>query len=237
MGGFTGCSSCSSRVAWHSRPRSWADAFDFAGRGLMARRRTHEFGRGSAFHALDRRVAINLSWEWIGLGLIYLLVRNLPRTQNETSALVGIIVATAFAVSVYGLYQLTIELPLIRAEYLRNPQAILQKLGIEPGGRSEELFRNRLMGSTEIFSTFGLANSLAGYLVGPVVIALAVVFQKSGTPRRVRAKVGGAFYVGTAHSGTPRLPDADKEPQRVAGAAGGVVLLGWALAVKCRNVY
>ncbi len=53
----------------------------------------------------------------------------------------------------------------------------MQKLGIEPGGRGEELFRNRLLGSTELFSTFGLANSLAGFIVGPLVIALAVAFQ------------------------------------------------------------
>jgi hypothetical protein len=131
----------------------------------------------SASHAADRRPAINLAWEWVALGLIYLMMRNLPRTRDESSALAGIMVATAFAVSVYGLYQLRVELPLIRAEYLRNPQAILQRLSIAPGGRGEELFRNRLMGSTEIWSTFALANSLAGYLVGPLVVALAVAFQ------------------------------------------------------------
>ena len=83
----------------------------------------------SASHALDRRPAINLAWEWVALGLIYLLLRNLPRTRDESSALAGVMVATAFAVSVYGLYQLTVELPLIRAEYLRNPQADLAKAG------------------------------------------------------------------------------------------------------------
>ena len=147
---------------------SWTDAMVT---GLML------LVAASASHALDRRPAINLAWEWVALGLIYLLVRNLPRTRDESSALAGIIVATAFAVSVYGLYQLKVELPLIRAEYLRNPQGILQRLSIAPGGRGEELFRNRLMGSTEIWSTFALANSLAGYLVGPLVLALAVVFQ------------------------------------------------------------
>ncbi len=152
---------------------SWTDAL-VAGLMLLV--------AASASHALDRRPAINLAWEWVALGLIYLLLRNLPRTRDESSALAGIIVATAFAVSVYGLYQLTVELPLIRAEYLRNPQAILQRLNIAPGGRGEELFRNRLLGSTEIWSTFALANSLAGYIVGPLVLALAVAFQ--GVVRR-----------------------------------------------------
>jgi O-Antigen ligase len=149
---------------------SWTDA---AVVGLMA------LVAASAFHALDRRPAINLAWEWAGLGMIYLLVRNLPRTQDESSALAGVLVATAFAVSVYGVYQLTIELPLIRAEYMRNPQAMLQRLGIEPNTTGEVLFRNRLL-STEIWSTFALANSLAGYLVGPLVVALAVAFRALG---------------------------------------------------------
>ena len=147
---------------------SWTDALVVGLMGLVAM---------SAFHSLDRRPAINLAWEWAALGLIYLMLRNLPRTRDESSALAGIMVATAFAVSVYGMYQLTVELPLIRAEYVRNPQAILQRLNIAPGGRGEELFKNRLMGSTEIWSTFALANSLAGYLVGPLVLALAVAFQ------------------------------------------------------------
>jgi hypothetical protein len=130
----------------------------------------------SASHALDRRPAINLAWEWVAIGLVYLLLRNLPRTRAESSALAGIMVATALAVSVYGLYQVTVELPLMRAEYLRNPGPMLQGLNIERGGRGEELLRNRLVGSTEVFSTFGLANSLAGFIVGPLVLALAVAF-------------------------------------------------------------
>ena len=96
----------------------------------------------------------------------------------------------------------TVELPLIRAEYLRNPQAILQQLGIEPGGRGEELFRNRLLGSTEILSTFALANSLAGFIVGPLVLALAVAFQslvRRDEPgsRWVRLGDGGAGHSGS----------------------------------------
>ena len=146
----------------------------------------------SASHALDRRPAINLAWEWVALGLVYLLLRNLPRTRDESSALAGVMVATAFAVSVYGLYQVTVELPLIRAEYLRNPGPMLQRLGIEPGGRGEELLRNRLVGSTEVFSTFGLANSLAGFVVGPLVLALAVGISEPGAAGRAGIAMGRA---------------------------------------------
>jgi O-antigen ligase len=128
----------------------------------------------SASHALDRRPAINLAWEWVALGFVYLLLRNLPRTRGESSVLAGALVATAVAVSAYGLYQNKVELPLLQAEYLRNPLLFLQKLNIQPGTRGEEMLKNRLMGSTEPWSTFALANSLAGYIAGPFVILLAV---------------------------------------------------------------
>jgi O-antigen ligase len=133
----------------------------------------------SANHAVDRRPAINLAWEWVALGVAYVLVRNLPRTPQESSVLAGILVATAVAVSVYGLYQAKVELPMLREQFQRNPQQVLQQLNIDarPGSPEELLFRDRLLYSNEVFSTFALANSLAGFIVGPLVIALAVGFQ------------------------------------------------------------
>ena len=128
----------------------------------------------SATHSLDRRPAINLTWEWVALGFVYLLLRNLPRTRNESSVLAAALVATAVAVSAYGLYQNKVELPALQAEFTRNPKKMLDQLNITPGTRSELMLRNRLLGSTEPWSTFALANSLAGFIAGPTVILLAV---------------------------------------------------------------
>jgi O-antigen ligase len=128
----------------------------------------------SAGHALDRRPAINLAWEWAGLAIVYLLVRSLPRTRGESTALAGALVATAFAASVYGLYQVAFELPLIQEAFRRNPNQMLAKLNIEPGSPSALVFANRLMASNEPWSTFALANSLAGFIAGPLVVAVGV---------------------------------------------------------------
>jgi O-antigen ligase len=128
----------------------------------------------SATHSLDRRPAINLAWEWAALGFVYLLLRNLPRTRNESSVLAGALVATAVAVSAYGLYQNKIELPKLQADFNRNPKKMLAQLNITPGTRSELMLRNRLLASTEPWSTFALANSLSGFIAGPIVILLAV---------------------------------------------------------------
>src|SRR5262249_37719397 len=83
-------------------------------------------------------------------------------------------VATAVAVSAYGLYQVKVELPQLQAQFTRNPRQILQKLNIEPGTPGESMLKNRLMQSSEPWSTFALANSLAGFIAGPLVMLLVV---------------------------------------------------------------
>ena len=144
---------------------SWADAAVVALTLLVA---------FSSRHALDRRPAINLAWEWVAMGVAYLLLRNLPRNRGESSVLAGAMVATAFAVSVYGLYQAGVEMPALRAQFERNPVPFLQQQGIVPNTPAAARFADRLMGSNELLSTFALANSLAGFVVGPLVAALAV---------------------------------------------------------------
>ncbi len=114
---------------------SWTDAFVVALMFLVAI---------SATHAIDRRPALNLAWEWAAMGFAYVLLRNLPRTRNETSALAGAIVATAFAVSCYGLYQVKVELPILQARFIANPVRVMQEMGIAPGPRSLDMVRDRL---------------------------------------------------------------------------------------------
>jgi hypothetical protein len=129
----------------------------------------------SATQADDRRGAINLAWEWAGLGVAYLLVRNLPRTRDESAMVAGALVATAVAVAAYGLYQGFVELPALKRAFLANAPKVLKEMGIAPGTPGEVMFRQRVLDSKEPFATFALANSLAGFLVGPLVLALAVV--------------------------------------------------------------
>jgi hypothetical protein len=153
----------------------------------------------SASHADDRRPAITMAWEWGSLGLLYLLVRNLPRNRVESSAIAGAVVATAVAVSAYGLYQLAVELPYLRDLFLRNPELVLRRMGIEAGTPSADALRQRLLFSTEIFSTFALGNSLAGFLVGPLAVCFAVAIEN--LKRDGRGSRLGAFLM----AGVPGL--------------------------------
>ncbi len=169
---------------------SWTDAAVIALVALVA---------ASAGHSADRRPAINLAWEWVGLAVVYVLLRNLPRGRQESQTLVSVLLATAFAVAVYGLYQNRFELPLIQQEFKRSPLPMLRQLDIEPGTHAAKMFANRLLGSTEVWSTFALANSLAGYIVGPLVVVVGIGMQnlvRRDTPGSRRSTVAVAAMIG-----------------------------------------
>jgi hypothetical protein len=177
--------------------------------------------------AAAKRPAINLAWEWAGVGLAYLLVRNLPRTRGEATALAGALVLTAAAVSAYGIEHVTVELPAVRAEFLRDPARHLREQGIPPGTPAEARFRNRLLASNEATSTFALANSLAGFLVGPALVGLAVGLEGL----RLRRKGGpspGALFLGAIPIGVILICLIwTKSRSAYVGLTVGLLVLAW----------
>lgn len=128
----------------------------------------------SVSQAADRRAGITMAWEAVGGITVFLLLRNLPRGRDEIAALAGGLVATAAALSVLGFYQIGVEDPSTRAMYLRDPALAMRLAGVgdDPGTRRR--FEDRLLGSSEPRATFALTNSLAGVLVGPLVLGAAV---------------------------------------------------------------
>lgn len=132
----------------------------------------------------DQRAALNLLWEWVGLGVSFFVVRQLLRTRKDCQRLIGILLAAAVMLAGYGIWQHYVELPNIVEKYDRvmgeldrqatNPnlsatkareiQRELIELGVPQNPVSRTLWENRLR-STEPFSTFALANTLAGFLV------------------------------------------------------------------------
>ncbi len=163
--------------------RSWADVGVIALVALVAL---------SASHAAERRIAINLAWEWVGVGIAYLAIRNLPRGRAESQVLVGAFLATAVALSLYGRYQVDREHPQLREKYQQNARAILAQAGMDPDLKPDDPERirleDRLLGSREPNATFALANTLAGFLVGPATVGLAIFLRASS--RRETRKLG-----------------------------------------------
>ena len=54
---------------------------------------------------------------------------------------------------------------------------MLQAAGLTPGSPWAITFQHRVLHSNEVYATFGLANSLAGFLVGPLVLMLATLWE------------------------------------------------------------
>lgn len=121
----------------------------------------------------ERRLALTMGFEWIGLGVAYFLLRWLPGGRAESTALAGAFLATSCALAAAGFYQRLVEDPASIRHYRRNPQQALREANVPDDPASRRRFEDRLMNSTEPRATFALANSLAGYLVGPAVFGVA----------------------------------------------------------------
>lgn len=119
------------------------------------------------------RPAINVFWEWMALGLCFLLARQLIETQREVRALAAVMIALAVAISSYGLYQRAYEFPETRRVYNADPDAALRAadLWIPPDSPQRKLYEDRLA-NDEPTATFALTNSLAGFLA-PWLVVLA----------------------------------------------------------------
>jgi len=129
----------------------------------------------AAAHA-SPRPAINMLWEWIALGLSFLLARQLIATRREARAVVAVMVGLAVALAAFGLYQYAYELPKTHAEYIADPDKALRDAGLwfERGSRERELFELRLLENREPIASFALTNSLAGYLAPWLVVTVGI---------------------------------------------------------------
>ena len=148
---------------------SWADAAVIALMVLVGL---------SAPHALDRRLAINLAWEWGGArpgvspgaqpapdpGRVVASWPGRWWRRRSRSRPTGSIRSGSS--------------PRDQGPIPRRPggsEASRRGSPERPGRRA--FFENRVLDSNEVYSTFALANSLAGFLVGPLVVVLAVGWE------------------------------------------------------------
>lgn len=124
------------------------------------------------------RHALNVLWEWIGLGLCFFLARQLVTTPREVRAVIAMMLALAVAVSGYGLYQYAWEMPQTRARYAADPDRAMREsgLGFAPGTAERKLFEDRLQ-NKEPMGTFALTNSLAAFLAPWLVILVGIGVQ------------------------------------------------------------
>ena len=149
-------------VFWHSVAALWAVAFE------------------------SPRPALNMLWEWLGLGVAFFLARQAFSSALQRRAVGAVMLALAVVVSIYGLYQYSVELPAARESYGESPDEMLRDAGLwfPPGSHGREMFEQRLA-SLEPLATFALTNSLAGFLAPWAMVALGV---SVGFARRLSIK-------------------------------------------------
>ena len=135
------------------------------------------------------RPAVNMLWEWIGLGLGFFLTRQLVEGRREARALAAVMIALAVALACYGPYQSFYEMAEDRELYRINPDEALRRAGVwyPEGSPGREAFQKRLE-SMEPLGTFALTNSLAGYLAPWLVVMAGIgasaLAGQSGDRRR-----------------------------------------------------
>jgi O-antigen ligase len=140
-----------------------------------------------AVHRGTPRPAVNMLWEWVGLGLCFFLARQFIVTPRERRAVVAVMIALAVAVSGFGLYHCVYEMPETRARYRADPDGEMRRadLWFPPGSPERKLFEDRLE-NTQPVATFALTNSLAAFLTPWLVMLAGVMAATVGGDSRRR---------------------------------------------------
>ena len=240
-GGLTGSTSVSSAFGLALPRTSSAAAFATAGRGPMrwssvswawsrpARSMRSIGGRRSTWPGSGSASVSFISW-----------YRNLPRTRDESSALAGVLVATAFAVSVYGLYQLTVELPSYPGGI---PDGIRRRSWVAWASSGVDAEKSCSRTDCSIPTSSGRRSPWRIHWraissvrwCSPWPWRSKVWCAGTNRGRRGRHRPGGPTHRRARH-----LPDADQEPERLAGAVRGNGPSGLAGALRivgCRRTF
>ena len=157
------------------------------------------------------RWGINQMWSLAAIYLTAVLTGHYFRASRRRDALLTVMLATAFAIALLGLYQNYVSLPRARAEYAQSAASIRQQLQLDElsGTALRTLFEARLR-TAEPFGRFALSNSLAGFLVCWWLVAVAVWFRVTAAyqgARRQSAMTGTASTKSTdgRHQATRQL--------------------------------
>jgi hypothetical protein len=139
----------------------------------------------------DRRTALNIVWEWIGLGATFFLVRQTIQTALDARRLAAIVVALAVVLGAFGIWQHYFFYRMAAREYdgiineidslekhpgtdphrLGQLQLKLESQGVPTDETGRRQYVNRLEFSNEALGPYALANTFAGFLLVTLVLA------------------------------------------------------------------
>ena len=133
------------------------------------------------FAAANVYAARIISWEMLGMACCFFAIRQATVHTQEQKIIFNALLATAFAVVIFGLYQYFWEMPALREQYGNNIEKLRKDFveqssgAIDPDNNFLDQLRIRVM-QTHIYSTFSHPNTLASFLalMFPSALALAV---------------------------------------------------------------
>ncbi len=179
----------------------------------------------------DFRAALNSMWVWVGLAAVYFLTRQLIRSRVEQNALVVVLIGAAVMFSLHGVHQRFVTMPATVNEFMEaseeEKQQVLTANNLDPNPDSPERshFVARLQ-STDIFSAFSLANSLAGYLA-PVLILVVMIGWSSVVSREQHLAASiGLGVCGVLVAACLLMTGSRSAHLAIAGGVGLVFLFG-----------
>jgi len=161
----------------------------------------------------DKRAALNMMWEWVGLGVGFFLLRQIVRTGADCRKILISLVAVSGVLAGLGLWQHYVSIPQtamtvgeqmeeltnlenqaadLQAAHRPVPFRIVQRIqelqrelrSLPQEEPARTLYLKRLR-STEPFGLFALANSFAGLLLPVFFLAAGLVMgvRRTNSPR------------------------------------------------------
>ncbi|HLJ11581.1 MAG TPA: O-antigen ligase family protein, partial [Planctomycetaceae bacterium] len=170
----------------------------------------------------DKRAALNMLWEWCGLGVTFFLMRQILASPAVRTGLLTAVAVTAIPLAGLGLWQHDVSYAQTRREYekLKAEQQALELAGrpFNPSAAVEweralqrlraELVRNdipvdqaaRVLWEQRLYSSepnglFALANTLAGFLACASIVWLAALVYAAGRVARWQVAIGAVLAI------------------------------------------
>ena len=134
-----------------------------------------------AIWSVSPRPAMNMLWDWVAMGLAFLLARQILGTQRDARAVVVVMLGLACGMSAVAVHQFFVTMPADAAVYddaKHSTATLYEQTGqwLPPGSNTRIQFEARL-DSRLPAATFALSNSLAGFLVPWLVVLAGVTFD------------------------------------------------------------
>lgn len=133
------------------------------------------------------RLGVNECGWWLATAAVITVSRRVATDRITMLALLRLFAVVAVGVAIYGWHQWWIGIPKMIADYQRDPEAMLEQVGIvaEKGSTMRVVFENRLYDGGPT-GTFALANSMAVMLLGGLVVVTGLYIVARPTLARVQ---------------------------------------------------